>query len=129
MEQNPCDACRNADCAKLINPCTDRLWFAHTQLRWIPVSEMLPVSGRKVISFYRNDNGKPRRIMAYHADPFSIESDDDDQHEAFEYSEENDQYYLREGWYENNEFDDVNWCVSGCITHWMELPPPPVEVA
>ena len=98
-------------------------------MNWTPVAERLPADGRKVIAYYQNENGKHRRIMAYYASQFALEGSEEDQLEATEYHAEKDQYFLREGWYENNEFDDVNWRVGGEITHWMELPPPPVEVA
>ena len=34
---DPCVICKNTDCAKILNPCRDRLWYAHNQL---PVTEM-----------------------------------------------------------------------------------------
>lgn len=92
---------------------------------WIETAAKLPESGRKVIAYYENANGKPRRIMAFYAPQYDIESSIDDDHEAYEYCEAKDTYYLVEGWYENNEFDEVNWRVYGEITHWMPLPDPP----
>lgn len=94
---------------------------------WIEVAETLPECGKKVLAYFENANGKPRRIMAYHADANSIESDSEDNYGAYEYSEEEDTYYLHEGWYENNEFDEINWMVDGKITHWMTLPDPPAK--
>lgn len=44
-----------------------------------------------------------------------------------EYSEEDDEYYLCEGWYEViKNWDDYNSVtVEDFVTHWMPLPPPP----
>lgn len=44
------------------------------------------------------------------------------------YSEENDDYFIPEGWWENRQFtpDDVyNSPVDCPVTHWMHLPLPP----
>lgn len=44
------------------------------------------------------------------------------------YSEENDDYFVPEGWWENRQFtpDDVyNNPVDCTVTHWMPLPEPP----
>ena len=46
------------------------------------------------------------------------------------YSEEDDDYYIPEGWWENRQFnpDDVyNNPVDCTVTHWMPLPKPPEE--
>jgi hypothetical protein len=44
------------------------------------------------------------------------------------YSEENDDYFVPEGWWENRQFtpDDIyNSPVDCAVTHWMPLPEPP----
>lgn len=41
------------------------------------------------------------------------------------YSEENDDYFVPQGWWENRQFtpDDVYNCPVDCeVTHWMPLP-------
>lgn len=46
------------------------------------------------------------------------------------YSEENDDYFVRKGWWENRQFtpDDVYNCPVDCeVTHWMPMPKPPKE--
>lgn len=46
------------------------------------------------------------------------------------YSEENDDYFVAKGWWENRQFtpDDVYNCPVDCeVTHWMPLPKPPKE--
>jgi transcription elongation factor Elf1 len=90
---------------------------------WVKVAERLPKAGKKVICYFKNSHDKDRRIMAFHAPALTIE--DDNELEAAEYDEEKDQYFLCEGWYEMNEFDETNWMVSNEITHWMDLPAVP----
>lgn len=46
------------------------------------------------------------------------------------YSEENDDYFVPEGWWENRRFtpDDIyNNPVDCTVTHWMPLPEPPIS--
>jgi len=43
---------------------------------------------------------------------------------AQDYSEEKDEYYCPEGWYESNEYEDTNWRVTGTVLAWMPLPEP-----
>jgi len=82
-----------------------------------------PTAGIPVIAFGKNEHGKDRIIRAFYAPRFTIE--DDNEYEAAEYSEEKECYFLREGWYESNEHDEVNWMVCFEITHWMPLPDAP----
>ncbi len=47
------------------------------------------------------------------------------------YSEENDDYFIPEGWWENRQFtpDDVyNNPVDCAVIHWMPLPAPPNNI-
>lgn len=93
---------------------------------WVRADERLPTAGKKVICYF-NHYGKDRRIMAFHAPSATIE--DDNELEASEYVEEKYRYFLREGWYEMNEFDETHWMVSNEITHWMDLPSVPMTRA
>ena len=46
------------------------------------------------------------------------------------YNEENDDYFVPKGWWENRQFtpDDVYNCPVDCeVTHWRPLPKPPKE--
>lgn len=122
---NPCDTCRNTDCARLINPCTDRLWYAHTQLRWIPVADRLPEAGVMVLAYFRNEFDEHRRIRAMYATPKTLEMEPGA--EGGEYDEDTDTFWADEGWYEANEFEGCHWRVTGTVTHWMPLPSPPAE--
>ncbi|MFZ2736657.1 MAG: DUF551 domain-containing protein [Burkholderiaceae bacterium] len=95
---------------------------------WTPVSESMPTSGKIVLAFYRNINGKARIIRAHWIAAKTQEADSEQ--ELFEYDEEADAYFTPEGWYENiNNWDDYSSVTvhEGQITHWMPLPDAPKE--
>jgi len=63
-----------------------------------------------------------RRILrAIYAAKFVLEANLEANEDA-EYSEEDDTYYCRPGWYEQNEYDEVSWRIDDSVTHWMPLP-------
>lgn len=95
-------------------------------MNWISVKDRLPGTGVKVIAYFINELGKDRRIMAFHCPIFTIEAEADC--ECDEYCEANDTYYLKPGWYEQNEFDDFYYSVVATVTHWMPLPEPPMDL-
>ena len=39
-----------------------------------------------------------------------------------DYSEEKDEYYYPEGWYEWNNYDEINWFVNAEVIKWMPIP-------
>jgi hypothetical protein len=47
-------------------------------------------------------------------------------HEDFlgrtEYSEEKDEFYWPEGWYEWNHIEETHWLIDSEVTHWANLP-------
>ena len=95
--------------------------------RWIPVGESMPEAGKDVLAFVVGEHNKDwtRRIRAMWCPRYTIESGNED--ECNEYHEERDQYYLLEGWYEHNEYDECSWRVNDPVTHWTPLPPGPGE--
>lgn len=99
--------------------------------RWIPVTERLPESGKHVMvacevhSYGGGVHGK-YVCDGYYAAPKSMTGGCGDDF-ATEYDEEDDEYYLLEGWYEViKNWDDYNSIViPDFVTHWMPLPEAP----
>lgn len=91
-------------------------------MKWNDSLNTLPDAGKTVICYGKNTYGKDRTLRAFYAPRFTIE--DTNEYEAAEYSEEQDQNYLKEGWYECNEHEEVNWMIEFPVTHWMPLPKP-----
>lgn len=92
---------------------------------WIKVSDRLPFPGVKVIAYYKNINGKGRRIRAEWVPKFSMEDDGEFQGDC-DYDEHGDAFWP-EGWYETNEHEETSWRVDEEVTHWTQLPPPPAD--
>ena len=103
--------------------------------QWISVKDMLPESGVHVILCceIHSLSGAIRKQYVcdgYYAAPHSIaDCYDSDNFDAYDYDEEEDNYYLKEGWYEViYNWDDYSSVVIGdFVTHWMPLPEPPKE--
>lgn len=105
----------------------DYIAWLEAQLRWRPVSEK-PEKDQIVIATYLNSYGKRRRVRAVYIRQYEEEVGDDDDESTYEYCEEDDAYYLKEGWYELID----NWpdyssvaIVEGVVDYWMPMPPAP----
>ena len=93
--------------------------------KWHKVYDRLPEAGKPVIAFVNpNEYGKKRSIRAMWTPAKTLEQHPDA--DGGEYDEATDEYYCKEGWYETNEYEEVHWNVSGVVTHWTELPKPPL---
>ena len=99
--------------------------------RWISVEDKLPDTETEVLAVC-NRNGFRFVCPAIYEDGTVLTQDsmwswyDLDNYET--YSEENDDYFIPEGWWENRQFtpDDIyNNPVDCSVTHWMPLPLPP----
>ena len=99
---------------------------------WISVKDRLPENGVHVLLCcemhrYGGEIAGKYICDGYYAEANKIIAggfpDDCD----CEYSEEDDEYYLCEGWYEViKNWDDYNSVtVEDSVTHWMPLPEPP----
>lgn len=132
------DAARdgNADYLELQSECQGlRAQLAAQQAAvpegWNLAADQLPGSGRAVLAFYLNSHGKGRRIRAEHIARWTVQAeglDPDPGTECVEYSEQDDAYYILEGWYELiDNWDDYSRIAvnEGVVTHWMEMPTSP----
>lgn len=85
----------------------------------------MPPSGKPVLAHGRDNRDNTETIRAMYVSRYSFEIDDDDEFEAGEFDANCEFFFLKEGWYERNLFDEINWKVELEITHWMPLPEPP----
>lgn len=99
---------------------------------WIPVTERLPESGKHVLlccEIPRSMNRNRYVCDGYYAKAKSIACNLYDEC-ALEYDEEQDEYFLQEGFYEviKNWDDFSSITIEDTVTHWMPLPQSPKEV-
>ena len=95
---------------------------------WIPVTERLPETGQDVelCCGYKNYRGEIARYIciAYHVNRYEMKYSADWDEGCDEYREEDDEYYVLEGWYERIH----NWDTYGAVKiydlalAWRELP-------
>ena len=105
-----------------------------TVQEWISVKSRLPESGVYVllcceIHRYGGEIAGKYVCDGYYAEANKIIAGDFPDDFDCEYSEEDDEYYLCEGWYEViKNWDDYNSvAVEDLVTHWMPLPEPAEE--
>lgn len=117
-----------------LRKCIDDLWkTCQTGSQWVPVAERLPESGVHVLVFceIRSGGGVYERYVCdgYYAKRYKEQAWNNSGDIACEYLEEDDEYYLLEGWYEViKNWDDYNSIViHDFVTHWMPIPEPPKE--
>ncbi len=103
-----------------------------TVQEWIPVDDRLPESGVHVLICcemhrYGGEIAGKYVCDGYYAEANKIIAGGFSDECECEYSEEDDEYYLCEGWYEViKNWDDYNSvAVEDFVTHWMPLPEPP----
>ena len=100
---------------------------------WISVKDGPPKKEQEVF-IYCNRGGFKFVCPAIYEDGTMLTQNSrwnwNDLEEYGTYSEENDDYFVPKGWWENRQFapDDVYNCPVDCeVTHWMPLPEPPKE--
>ena len=106
-----------------------------TVQEWISVDDRLPENGVHVllcceIHRYGGEITGKYVCDGYYAEANKIIAGGFPDECDCEYSEEDDEYYLCEGWYEViKNWDDYNSvAVEDFVTHWMPLPDAPKEV-
>ena len=98
---------------------------------WISVEERLPKSGTHSLiacTVKRIDGTHGQYVcVGYYAEKFKHLAYGVDDDCVSEYNEENDEYYIAEGWYEViKNWDDYGFvAIDDFVTHWMPLPEPP----
>jgi hypothetical protein len=98
---------------------------------WIAVSERLPEPGVSVLLCIESRmSGKRKVIRADYAAPNTLELGcDQDWFEGCTEDEETGETFVPEGWYEHNEFDEVQWHVCDPVIAWQPLPAAPIEAS
>lgn len=103
---------------------------AQPEQRWIPCDKELPETGQDVIlcCAVKNIYGKLRRYICvgYYVHKYEMESNVNWDEGCDEYREEDDKFYVLEGWYERiHNWDDYgSVAISDFTLAWMPLPEP-----
>lgn len=108
----------------------ERIAELEEQNQWVPVSERLPDSGVHVLVCceIRSAGTVYGQYVCdgYYAKRYTEQTWNNSGDIACEYREEDDNFYLLEGWYEIiKNWDDYNSVViADFVTHWRPLPKP-----
>lgn len=89
---------------------------------WIPVSDRLPVDCRNVYIRGINDCGMDRTAKAMYCRKFKLEANEQTDESLWDYNQEDDEYYLKEGWYESNTSSEIDYVIDFEVTDWQPLP-------
>lgn len=107
--------------------------------KWIPVERCLPKSNVEVLAYYEwagQFDGKKYSYIcrASHIDKHTVLVDNkwaDYDGDWQDYCEDDDLYYVPEGWYEEcsqGNDDYMSYHIDATVTHWMPLPPAPTVI-
>ena len=134
-EMNKCFDGIEADNDSLSNKVIELSELLEKGRPWTSVTEKLPEADTDVLAYYEADGQFGKRnytCRASYIPRFTVKLEDkwsDPDYEWSEYNEEEDEYYVPEGWYEETSQGDgdyMSWHIStATVTHWMELPKPP----
>jgi hypothetical protein len=113
----------------------DKLQSALTAAnKWVSVKDALPECKKSVfISCTSPHTGNRFTQKAVYISPKTVLADDflsdecDCSDGIMEYDDENDCYWVTEGWFEDSLEAEINYHITWEVTHWQPLPPPPTE--
>ena len=91
---------------------------------WMPIETALPSDNEPVLLTLENAAGHRWVIRAFYAHRFTESTGDEDADGACEYNEEKDEYFLEEGWYEQNQYEETHWRVGDKAIAWKYMPLP-----
>ena len=107
----------------------DRLTAAN---KWVSVKVALPECKKSVfISCVSPHTGNQFTQKAVYISPKAVLADDflsdecDCSDGIMEYDDENDCYWVAEGWFEDSLEAEINYHITWEVTHWQPLPAPP----
>ena len=124
---NDCRTSLMHDCLALIQH------LEAQQPKWISVEDRLPERGVPVFARceIRANGGAIRRYVCdgFHVEAWKEKAGCYSEDCALVYNDEEDEYYLEEGWYEViknwEEYNSIT--IADFVTHWMYMPEPPKE--
>lgn len=97
--------------------------------QWISVDKDLPPSQKRVFCHYKNENNKSRIVKAMYLPPFTVQAQDfyeDWEDVENDYSEAEDTYYVKSGWFEVvDNWEYASCLINAMVTHWQPLPKAP----
>lgn len=97
-------------------------------MNWIDINKEKPVAKKKVFLLIDDGIGHRDVIRAEYIPPLTVKHDEymnpeySEMHDMSDYVEEEDEYYVKEAWFEINKYEDVHWAVDDKPVAWMPLP-------
>ena len=128
-----CEQCGNKHCHAMYYAERAYTEGYRKQSKWISVDERLPEGGVHCLvacTVKRIDGTHGQYVcVGYYAEKFKHLAYGVDDDCVSEYNEENDEYYIAEGWYEViKNWDDYGFvAIHDFVTHWMPLPEAPMK--
>lgn len=89
-------------------------------MEFIAISEQMPRCEELILVAGINEYGTEKILRAIYVRKHTIIASSEDDND--EYDAAHDEYYIKEGFYEMNEFEDTHWKIDFEILYWMPLP-------